>query len=82
VDRGGIGEPERQIRQVVSQDFLDFAAQDFALGRIHFDSNLIRQDINARIAIMSAVRPVRRKSLGAEDKLENVGIVVRADPTQ
>ncbi len=82
MDGDYIGEPHRDVGQVVRQDFLYFAAESLSFFLIHFNANLIGERIDARAAVVSAIGAVGREAFGGKNKFENVGIVVGADPTQ
>src|ERR1700688_3590765 len=80
--RNCIPKPQRQIRQIRSQNCLCFAAQRFALLAIHLHANLIRQRIHSRIAVMPAIRTVGWKPLRRKQKFKNVRVVIRPHPAK
>lgn len=41
MDGDDVGEPEREIGQIVGKDFLNFAAENLPFFAIHFGANLI-----------------------------------------
>jgi len=82
VDGNHIGEPHRDVGQIVGQDFLYFAAECFAFFLIHFHTNLVGERVDARVAVVSAIGAIGRESFGGKNKFEDVGIVVGANPTQ
>ena len=77
-----IGEPHGDVGQVVGQDSLCFAAECLSFCLVHFHTNLIGERVDARIAVVSAIRAVWREALGRENELEDVRIVVGADPAE
>ncbi len=63
MDGDDVGEPERYVRKIFRQDFLNFAAESFPFFAIHFGANLVGERVNARVAIVSAVGAIGRKAL-------------------
>ena len=82
MDGNGVGEPERQVREIVGQDFLRFAAKRFPFFLIHFGANLVGERVDAWVAVVSAVGAVGREALRGVDELEDVRIVVGAYPAE
>ncbi len=58
-----VGEPHGDVGQIVSQDFLYFAAERFPFVAVHFHTNLIGERVDTRIAVVSAICAVRREAL-------------------
>src|SRR6202166_146279 len=80
--RNRIPKPQRQIRQIGGQNFLRFAAQHFALFAIHLHADLVRQHVHARISVVPAIRPIRRKPLRRKQKFKNIRIIIRPHPAK
>src|SRR5260370_40766203 len=80
--RDYVGKPKRQVGEIVSQDFLDFAAEGLPFFAIHFGADLVGQRVDARVAIVSTVRAVGREALAGEGKLKEIRIVIGANPAE
>ena len=63
MERDNVVEPHRKIGKVFRQDFLHFTAQEFPFFLIYFHANLVGQRVYARVAVVSAIGAVGRKSL-------------------
>jgi len=63
VDGYDVAKPKRQIRKILGQDFLGFAAEGFSFFLIHFHSNLVGKRVETRITVVSAVGAVGWESL-------------------
>ncbi len=70
MDGAHVVEPQRQVGQVLG--FLHFTAQSFSLFLIHFHANLIRERVDARVAVVSAVGTVGREAFRREGKLKKM----------
>jgi hypothetical protein len=63
VDGDDVGEPERQVGQIIRKDLLSFAAVCLPFFAVHFGANLVDERVKARVAVVSAIGAVGRERL-------------------
>ena len=63
VDRNHVIKPQGQIGKIFRQNSLYLAVQKFSFFLIHLNTNLVRERVDARIAVVSTVRAIGRKPL-------------------
>jgi len=80
VDDNVVGIPERNRGKIDSEDLLDLDVIVAARVVVGGCAGGFEQGVNARVGIVTAVRPAGRKRLGGVAVVEDIGIFVRADP--
>src|SRR6202171_5680250 len=82
MDGDYVGGPERGVREIVGQDFLALAAENLPFFTIHFDTDLVGERVDARVAVVSAVGAIGREALAGEGELEEIRVAGGADPAE
>jgi len=77
-----VGEPERDVGEIVGQDFLGFAAEGLPFFLIHFGTDLVSERVDARVAVVSTVGAIGREALAGESELEEIRVVIGAYPAE
>ncbi len=82
MDGDYVGEPERNVGEIVGQDFLGFTAGRFPFFLIHFGTDLVGERVNARVAVVSTVGAIGREAFAGEGELEEIRVVIGAYPAE
>jgi hypothetical protein len=55
MDPHDVAEPQKDVREIVGEDLLDFARQGLAFLLIRFHMNLVGERVSARVPVVSPV---------------------------
>src|SRR5215475_7775621 len=74
--------PQVDVGQVAGKNLLDLRVNLFALGLVHRGASPVDQTIDLRIDVIAAVGMLGRKARGVKGVIEDVGILVAANPAE
>src|SRR5262249_39331372 len=77
-----VGVPKVEIRQVRGDDAFDLCEQGAAAGGVQFDASAIEEGGKLWVAVAAPIGSGGRDAVGAEDIVEDFGILIGADPAQ